>query len=1364
MPRHWLLLAGLLAAAAATVGPLYDRVALPAVGAAEGSWPAASGSPATHAAAGPAVPLPLNGTWQTFANGDRVNRVLRDGNVLWSATEGGGLVRWDVDTGAYRQFLAPQGGLPSNDVNDIVKASDGRLWLATSRGLAVLNPATGAVTAYHPENSAGMPSRVVTALAITAEGKLWVGFGQEWDPLAVDPVSKRPGTFLPGGLARFDPASGAWDEETHAVVQRHSGGLGGETTLSYKTLPSENVNVLAIGSDGILWVGTRPYYLYEILECPSNEPSCQTGGAWLLVGGGLAARQGDTWANWFPWTNELSCYSPTINDLAADIEGRVWVATGGRGLMLMNRGLQKVGCKNGAQPYYVRPMKDLPGPRGNYLWSVDVAPDGRVWIGHGQSYDDGLGIGILQHNGTFNDSSAANQGLAWRFDDRWEFLNLDNGPVESSVIIADVDVSDGNAVVVATKDMRHGDGEGLRVLDVGARDWQPLTTAAKGLPSNQIAHVTWDAQRGNLWVSTRSRGIARFDGQAWSWWRAFQAGAQVAKVTIDVGRGKSRIPVDLPDQATFDAAFPSRPRYVRIGSEPMPFRVEQFLKIGNNSYLDVVPDVPSALKKGAAVYSVARGPSSDGAGPVCVGADGTVWAGGRETIWLGKACPREWGTECWLDGGLGRFDGTHWRVFDQWTKDSKGKTIPDQEVQSCALDKQGRLWVGTGDPRSAEGDGIAMLDPQTETWTGWRKTRGVSFAGDGVSGIDVDPVTGDIWASHHSTQFCEPPPFGGTCTLVRIGGGVSRWNGTKWEIWQKPAAKLAAFGNQGEVTSIAVDRRAGRVWAGGWDAQFKSFHWLQGIGINAAVNWCPLDCTNGAWQSKVWPDDGDVVALELDDDGHLWAATHRYGNGITPPQSGVKLYDGVEWRTYTPANSGLPSREITALASEEEGMWVGTRMRGISRYSSFVPPTPTPTTPPTATPEEATPTAGPTRTPTTPPSATVRPTRAGPDPRVLYLPFLVQKMLCVGGCPTSTAAPTRSGGTATLAASLTPVPPSATPEPTDLPPSATATFPPPTLSPTPAPPTATPSPTVTPSPTTTPTRSPGVWRQYTGQTLPNVRLNAVTGLPNGRAFMVGDGGVGYVWDGQELSRLPLNSQKNLRQIVFASETHGYVAADEGYLYDTRNGGQNWRVASTGGILDNWWAVGAVRAEEGLRGWVLGNDRGNRLFFDGQSWSTSSPDDRNSNHKYTDITMLSATSAIAIRGDGSGARIMTWNGGNWTPGPATGALFDMHVLSSTSGVAVGTRGSVWQLGKSGQWAAMSRKPTTVGEDLNAVHMLADDDIWAAGGRSQLFHWNGVEWTKAAVVVPQTPAIRALWMASDGSEGWAVGDRGVVLRYE
>jgi hypothetical protein len=1398
-----LLAGGLAAAALTTLAPLAAQLSAP---------PAA--------AAAPAVPVPLVGSWRSYANGDRVNRILRDGTIVWSATEAGGLVRWDTVAGTYRQYLSPQDGLPSNEVNGISPAPDGRLWLATGRGLAMLDPTTNAIGSYTPETSPGMPARVVTAVKVTVDGLVWVGFGQEWDPVSVDPVSKVPGTFRKGGLARFNPATGVWDEFQHAEIKR-SGGIGGdEPGEQYKTIPSEVITDIDIGTDGILWVATKPFFVYDVLSCPPDDTSCKVEGTFVLVGGGLAARQGADWASWLPATNEQSCYSSTINDLAADKDGRMWVATAGRGLMLMKNGLRKVGCKGNNQPYYIRPVKDTPGPRGNYVWSVDVAPDGRVWIGHGQGFLEGVGIGILEHNDTFDDSSAANQGQSWRFDDSWEFINFDAGQISSNAVITALDAHGPGPVVMGTKDQRKGDGMGLRLLDYGGNGgWRALRTADTGLPSNQITQVGWNEAKDEMWVSTRNRGVARFDGTSWRTWEAFGFGRQVTKVTLAVRADKDRVPVDMADQAAFTAAFPSSPRYVRFGSDPVQYRLTRstLTVVGTNKYLDVTPKLKQDVAVGTPVYNIERGPASSAASGLCFSPEGTVWAGGRETVWMAN-CPPEWGkNECWLDGGLGKFDGTNWQLYDQQTKDSKGNSIPDQEVQSCAVDKQGNVWVGTGNARSSEGDGIAKLDTTTGLWTAWKKGAGSTFAGNGISAIDVDPETGYIWAAHHASQFCEPPPFGGVCALVRLGGGVSRWNGTKWDIWQKPAAPIHAFGAQGELSSLVVDRGRARVWAGGWDATPKNFHWGQGLGVNASLNWCPLDCTNGGWQYKAWPNDGEVVALEMDDTGNLWVGVNRSDNGIVPPVAGVKLFNGSEWFTYTPANSGLPSYEVTGLARNQKDMWVGTWADGIGVYSELVPPTPTPTVPATNTPVEFTPTPGgttaspvattpgpsPTGTPTgspgtatTPPSTptgptqppSITPTRATSEPLPIvpiYLPSLQQRSLCGSRCPTATRTrtPTRtrtatpvSGGTP-VPATQTLVPPSATVA-TSVPPTATATESAPltaTSSATPILPTAThtsvpptavvPSATATQAPpSVTPTQSPRAWSVYKEQVLPNIKLYSVTGLDNGTVFMVGEGGKGYVYDGTLLAQLSLNSANNLRQISFASATQGYVAADGGYLYETRNGGQSWRIVNTNSLIDDFWTVSVLKAPEGLRGFTLGHGKGLRLFYDGSNWNAQGPDDRNNGHDYTDMQMLSISSAVAIRGDDSGARIMTWNGTNWTPGPSTGPLYDLHMKSGTEAVAVGFRGSVWQVGADGKWAVMPQKPNTLGENLNAVHMIGPNDIWVGGGRTGLFHWDGQSWESAAVRVPLNPAIRSIWMSKDGSTGWAVGDNGMVLRYK
>lgn len=252
----------MLAALATLVGAMDGRHA-PTLSDIDPPWPAGGG-----------------GQWITHANGDRINRLLREGPAAWVATDGGGVVRWDVATASFEQFLAPQDGLPSNIVHDVARAPNGVLWVATARGLARWDEGTRRFTAVTPDSSPDMPSRATTALEPTSDGRLWVGFAQEWDPTRPHPDTREPGAFKPGGLARYAPATDTWDEETHVSFQ------GSVVDEDYKTIPSENITDLALGSDGILWIGTRPYYVWNAKACDDNDCRKDAPGYWVLAGGG----------------------------------------------------------------------------------------------------------------------------------------------------------------------------------------------------------------------------------------------------------------------------------------------------------------------------------------------------------------------------------------------------------------------------------------------------------------------------------------------------------------------------------------------------------------------------------------------------------------------------------------------------------------------------------------------------------------------------------------------------------------------------------------------------------------------------------------------------------------------------------------------------------------------------------------------------------------------------------------------------------------------------------------------------------------------------------------------------------------------
>jgi photosystem II stability/assembly factor-like uncharacterized protein len=291
------------------------------------------------------------------------------------------------------------------------------------------------------------------------------------------------------------------------------------------------------------------------------------------------------------------------------------------------------------------------------------------------------------------------------------------------------------------------------------------------------------------------------------------------------------------------------------------------------------------------------------------------------------------------------------------------------------------------------------------------------------------------------------------------------------------------------------------------------------------------------------------------------------------------------------------------------------------------------------------------------------------------------------------------------------------------------------------------------------------WSVYDGSAgqIQNVDLFGVTGTDPEHVWIVGDQGRVYYWDGEQFYSQtvpPAAEGHALRSVQFTSETRGFIAGDGGVLIDTRNGGLNWRNGNTGSYTDDWRALAMRQADALATGWALGHDRGTRLSYDGSVWDAG-VSDRNTNHGYTDAAMISPSRAYATRDDGSGSRIMIWDGTGWGTGPSTGPLYSMHMPDATSGMAVGDRGVVWEF-VGGLWRLMAARPATSSRSLRSIHMTSPTTAWSGGDRTALFYWDGLEWTPVTVQA-RNRDIYSIWIDPTGTEGWAVGSGGLVLRY-
>ncbi|MDG1435156.1 MAG: two-component regulator propeller domain-containing protein [Saprospiraceae bacterium] len=105
--------------------------------------------------------------WKTFTNNKEILDIEKEGNTLWIATSGG-LLNWNLQTEAYYK-LTTEDGLISNYINEIAIDADGNKWLATNRGVSVIQG--GVIISYNSDN--GLFTNDVNSVVIDSQGNKW---------------------------------------------------------------------------------------------------------------------------------------------------------------------------------------------------------------------------------------------------------------------------------------------------------------------------------------------------------------------------------------------------------------------------------------------------------------------------------------------------------------------------------------------------------------------------------------------------------------------------------------------------------------------------------------------------------------------------------------------------------------------------------------------------------------------------------------------------------------------------------------------------------------------------------------------------------------------------------------------------------------------------------------------------------------------------------------------------------------------------------------------------------------------------------------------------------------------------------------
>ncbi len=302
---------------------------------------------------------------------------------------------------------------------------------------------TGEWVVYNTANS-GLPYNGVTALAVDAQGNIWVGTGRWW-------------AHAGGGLAKFDGTN--W-----TVYNTSNSGL-----------PDNDHVSLSIDAQGNIWSGTEgglakfdgvnwTVYKTNNSGLPSNHTGAPVfdaeGNAWIgtFPNGGLAKFDG---ANWTVYnTGNSGLPSNVITDVDIDTQGNIWANTMGSGLVKFDGTNWTV---------YNTANSQLPHNDTSFL-SIDGQDN--VWIGT-------YGGGLAKFDGTnWMTYNSANSGLP----DNW-IWNLTVDPR-------------GNVWAGTKAGLAKSDGV----------NWTVYHRENSGLPDNNVYCVAFDNQ-GSVWIGTESGGL-----------------------------------------------------------------------------------------------------------------------------------------------------------------------------------------------------------------------------------------------------------------------------------------------------------------------------------------------------------------------------------------------------------------------------------------------------------------------------------------------------------------------------------------------------------------------------------------------------------------------------------------------------------------------------------------------------------------------------------------------------------------------------------------------------------------------------------------------------------------------------------------
>jgi len=449
------------------------------------------------------------------------------------------------------------------------------------------------------------------------------------------------------------------------------------------------------------------------------------------------------------------------------------------------------------------------GLASSRVTDVAEAPDGSLWfatLGGVSRFHEGAWTSYTEADGLVDDGvqsiAVTDEGIVWA--GTTEGVSRFDGASWTTYLPGDrawdIAVAPDGAIWFAT------DAAGLRRYTPDDDTWETYTTGDDQFaPGVKTAAVD---PEGNVWSYLGYDQVTRFDGQDWepvydAPWAcdvAFESDGTPWIATCNAYRTYG---VGLVTPA--DGSWRQVTREQGVASDSV-----QAVAVGPGG------QIAAGTNRGLSVYrdgvwqTLRDGPALNRITTVAVTPDGAAWFGFGDTSFPSPG------------GGVSRFDGEAWELFDQ----STGLAVNDNVIL-LAVDPDGRLWAGAGCELGYRADGA------------WHRAAGCDdFSREAPAGNVIDVAF-------------EP----GGAVWVATGFGVHRFDGEAWRSWGDLLPTSIAVTAKGTVLIRQSSLGEGGLWSYGDDG------WQRVPGHAACVREMVVDGAGTVWGA---PCEGEGLLQRVD--------------------------------------------------------------------------------------------------------------------------------------------------------------------------------------------------------------------------------------------------------------------------------------------------------------------------------------------------------------------------------------------------------------------------------------------------------------------------------------------------------------------